>query len=161
LVELQESWTTNAGVSDHTLGTAVAVAATALGACMLEKHLMLEGDRSLDAGFSLTPKDFAAMVRDCREVEAAMGTEYPVPSERALSLGRSLYVFKPIPAATLLTQPLLEDAVRSSRPGKGLPVSKLLDVVGDVTTRNLVPGEPFTEGCYEQGPLVPRYYRAK
>lgn len=72
------------GVSDHTLGLAVPVAATALGASMIEKHLTLSrADGGPDAAFSSEPHEFAAMVKACREAHAALGkVRYgPTPSE--------------------------------------------------------------------------------
>ena len=63
-----------AGLSDHTVGTAVPVAAVTLGACLIEKHFTLSrDDGGPDASFSLEPQEFAAMVRDVRTIEAAIG----------------------------------------------------------------------------------------
>ncbi len=158
--KLQDTWHAHVGVSDHTLGSVVAVTAAALGAEMVEKHMQLEGDATLDSAFSLTPREFAAMVRDCREAEAALGVSYPLPSAQSKSYGKSLYVHKPIKAGTVLTLTVLETCVRASRPNKGLPPMMLPYAVGNIAARDLVPGEPFTEACYAQGPLVPSYYRA-
>lgn len=72
------------GLSDHTLGIAVPVAATALGAAMIEKHLTLSrDDGGPDAAFSLEPDEFAEMVKACRDAAAAIGeVRYgPTPSE--------------------------------------------------------------------------------
>lgn len=65
---------TSWGLSDHTLGSSVAIAATALGATVIEKHLTLaRADGGPDAGFSLEPREFAQMVKACREAKAALG----------------------------------------------------------------------------------------
>lgn len=74
------------GVSDHSLGISVAVAASVMGATMIEKHLTLaRGDGGIDAGFSMEPDEFARMVTTCREAVAAIGTvQYgPSPTELA------------------------------------------------------------------------------
>lgn len=108
------------GLSDHTRGLAAAVAAAALGATMIEKHLTLaRADGGLDADFSTEPEEFARL---CQEVAAAskmMGEVLygPRPSEMPqYELRRSLYFAKDLEAGA----PITHDAVRSARPGKGL-----------------------------------------
>lgn len=74
------------GVSDHTMGIGVAVAATALGASMIEKHLTLaRADGGPDADFSMEPEEFAQMVIACRQAEAAIGTVRYGPTEQEAS----------------------------------------------------------------------------
>lgn len=74
------------GVSDHTLGLGVAVAAVALGATMIEKHLTLSrSDGGPDAAFSSEPDEFAAMVKACREAAAALGEVRYGPTESEMS----------------------------------------------------------------------------
>jgi pseudaminic acid synthase len=71
---LAETFNLPVGLSDHTLGSVVAVAGVALGACMVEKHFTLSRkDPGPDSFFSMEPKEFAAMVTDIRTVEAALG----------------------------------------------------------------------------------------
>jgi sialic acid synthase SpsE len=72
------------GLSDHTLGNTVAIAATALGASVIEKHLtLLRADGGPDAAFSMEPDEFRQMVTECRRARAALGTVHfgPTPSE--------------------------------------------------------------------------------
>lgn len=81
---MAESMWCAVGVSDHTMGHAVAVAATALGATVIEKHLTLSrSDGGPDAAFSAEPEEFAQMVKACREAALAIGTVHygPTPSE--------------------------------------------------------------------------------
>jgi len=81
-----ESFGANIGISDHTIGIAIPVAATALGATMIEKHLTLSrSDGGPDAGFSSEPHEFAAMVRACREAAAALGEVRYGPTESEMS----------------------------------------------------------------------------
>lgn len=79
------------GISDHTLGIGVAVAATALGATVIEKHLTLRrADGGPDAAFSMEPAEFKQMVTECRRAAAAIGTVHygPTPGEAASMLLR-------------------------------------------------------------------------
>jgi N-acetylneuraminate synthase len=139
LRQLHDVWHIRAGVSDHTLGSAIPVAAAALGADVLEKHFQLPGDYTLDSAFSLTPKEFTAMVRDCRDVGAALGTDYPVPSENALSLRRSLWVARPLAAGDEITP----GSVVSARPAGGLYPDAISFVIGNRVVRALSPGDPL------------------
>jgi pseudaminic acid synthase len=91
MVDMNKLWGVDIGLSDHTPGHAVAVAATALGAIVIEKHLTLSRkDGGPDAGFSMEPYEFQQMVKACREAAAAIGTvQYgPTPGEAASMLLR-------------------------------------------------------------------------
>ena len=114
------------GLSDHTLGHEAAVVATALGASMIEKHLTLSrSDGGPDAGFSLEPHEFKAMVRAVRNASAALGdVRYgPQPGEDT-SLRRSLWVLRDIEQGEPLR---LGDNVVTARPALGLPPAMPLD----------------------------------
>lgn len=109
------------GYSDHTLGTAVAIAATALGATILEKHYTLDRRRSgPDHRASLEPGELASLVRDIRSAEAALGDgrKQPAPGEREVGVvaRKSLVAARDLPAGTLLDF----DSVAAKRPGTGL-----------------------------------------
>lgn len=138
------------GLSDHTPGTAVAVAAVALGACVVEKHFTLaRADGGPDAAFSLEPDEFGALTRDCRAAWQALGrVHYDVlGSERgSLLFRRSLYVSKDVAAGETLTRA----NVRSIRPGNGLPPGCLPDVLGRKAKRNIVRGEPLAWEMVEE-----------
>ena len=134
------------GLSDHTPGTAAAVAAVAMGACAIEKHFTLaRADGGPDADFSLEPAEFSALVRDCKDAWAALGkVNYDLlGSERGnVQFRRSLYVVAPVKAGEVLTRA----NVRSVRPGNGLPPADLDKVLGRVATRDLAFGEPLDWG---------------
>ena len=95
------------GLSDHSMGHNVAVAAISLGACVVEKHLTLSrDDGGPDSGFSMEPKEFADMVRAARHAERAIGEVYygPTISEEATSKYRkSIFVSKSVSAGEVLT----------------------------------------------------------
>ena len=124
------------GLSDHTMGLAVPVAAVTLGAVAIEKHLTLaRADGGPDAGFSLEPAEFEAMARAVREAASALGrvSYEPKPSEApSRPFRRSLYAVADIAAGEALT----EANVRSIRPANGLAPRHLPDVLG---RRALVP----------------------
>jgi len=131
------------GLSDHTPGTAAAVAAVALGACAVEKHFTLaRADGGPDSEFSLEPAEFSALVRDAKDAWAALGrVNYDLlGSERGnVQFRRSLYVTSDVRAG----EPLTPANVRSVRPGLGLPPADLVRVLGRVAARDLRRGEPL------------------
>jgi len=130
------------GLSDHTPGTAAAVAAIALGASIIEKHFTLDrADGGPDAAFSLEPAELKRLVEDCRNAWDALGDARlaRAPAEEAnKQFRRSLYVVRDVAAGAALTS---ED-VRSIRPGFGLPPKALPDVLGRPAARDLKRGEP-------------------
>lgn len=119
-----------AGLSDHTLGTAVAVAAVAIGAAVIEKHVTLRrADGGPDSAFSLEPEELRQLVDHCRTAQAALGrVSYTrEASERGnLVFRRSLYAVVDISKGDLLST----DNVRSIRPGYGLAPKHLPSIVG-------------------------------
>jgi N-acetylneuraminate synthase len=131
------------GLSDHTPGTAAAVAAVALGACVVEKHFTLaRADGGPDAAFSLEPAEFSALVGDCKAAWRALGRAHYdlLGSERGnLAFRRSLYVAADVAAG----EPLSRANVRSIRPGLGLPPAELDKVLGRPAARDLKRGEPL------------------
>lgn len=132
------------GLSDHTLGTAVPVAAVALGAAIIEKHLTLSrADGGPDGGFSLEPDEFGVMVDHIRTAHQALGSVTYEPSEREAGsriLRRSLFVVEHIAAGDAFT----ERNVRSIRPGHGLHTRHLSDVIGCTAARDIPRGTPLS-----------------
>lgn len=140
---LAQAFDVAAGLSDHTMGVAVPVAAVALGAVVIEKHFTLaRADGGPDAAFSLEPAEFRAMADACAAAHAALGSiSYALkPSEvGGRSFRRSLYITADVAAGEMLTGA----NVRSIRPGLGLPPKHLPDVLGRRAARNLARGEPL------------------
>lgn len=141
---LAERFQVPVGLSDHTLGIVVPIAAVALGACIVEKHLTLSRSMpSADAAFSLEPSEFRAMVEAIRQVERARGEiRYEVGTEEAKSrvFRRSLFVVKDMKAGEVFSQ----ECVRAIRPGHGLHPRYLKDVLGRSAKRDIARGTPLT-----------------
>jgi N-acetylneuraminate synthase len=140
---LADAFDVPAGLSDHTLGIAVPVAAIALGACIVEKHFTLS--RSIpgpDSAFSLEPHEFKGMVEAIRTVEKALGqVQYGVSEKEAKNrvFRRSLFVVKDIVAGETFS----EENVRSIRPGHGLLPKYLSDVLGRQAALDIKRGTPL------------------
>ena len=144
MVDMKQRYGVKVGLSDHTMGHDVAVAAVALGATLVEKHFIM--DRSIggpDAAFSMKKDEFAAMVKAIRNVEKALG-EVVYPTDLAKIKGRefsrSLYVAKDIKVNEVFT----EENVRSVRPGFGLHPKYLPKILGKTASRDLEMGERFS-----------------
>jgi pseudaminic acid synthase len=141
--ELANRFGVAAGLSDHTLGSAAAVAAVALGACIIEKHLTLS--RSLkgpDSEFSLEPREFKTMVEAIRATECALGAVHFGSSPQEASsrvFRRSLFVVQDLRRGEEFTS----QNVRSIRPAHGLHTRHLADVLGKRASRDIVRGTPL------------------
>ena len=140
---LAEAFKVVAGLSDHTLGTAVAVASVSLGASIIEKHFTLS--RSVDgpdSAFSLEPTEFKAMVEAIRTAEMALGEVFYGVSEQEAQTRvyrRSLFVVQDVKAGELLTA----ENVRSIRPGYGLAPKHLENFLGQRAAMDIDRGTPL------------------
>jgi len=132
------------GLSDHTLGISVPIAAVTIGAKIIEKHFIL--DRKLDgpdAAFSLEPEEFRQMVKSVREVEKALGeVSYKLTEKKRKSreFSRSLFVVKDIKKGENFT----EDNIKSIRPGYGLHPRYLNNILGKKVKINIKKGTPLS-----------------
>ncbi|MEP6624357.1 MAG: N-acetylneuraminate synthase family protein [Acidimicrobiia bacterium] len=128
------------GLSDHTLGIQIASAAVAMGADLVEKHFTLDRTRTgPDHAFAIEPDELGAMVRNIRDVEAALGTgEKAGPSDAEASemyrnARRSIVAAETIPAGTVIAREMLT----VKRPGFGIKPNRIDDGVGRVATRTI------------------------
>jgi N-acetylneuraminate synthase len=132
------------GLSDHTLGTTAAVAAVALGASIVEKHIVASHrDTSPDAAFSLDPAEFASMIEAIRFTERALAGSSiePAPEEaESRRFRRSLFVVEDVEAGELLT----ERNVRSIRPADGLHTRDYEAVLGRRAATAIERGTPLS-----------------
>ncbi len=140
---LSETFSLPAGLSDHTLGSAVSIAGVALGASVIEKHFTLtRSDPGPDSSFSMEPHEFREMVESIRIVEKAMGKiSYEVTEKQEASkvFRRSLFVVQDMKAGEEYTY----DNVRSIRPAKGLHTRYLDEVIGRRASREIERGTPL------------------
>ena len=141
---MAQTFGVSVGLSDHSMGYEVAVAAVALGACAIEKHLTLSrSDGGPDSGFSMEPAEFKAMVDAVRIVEQSVGEicYQPSPKETIPRLyRRSLFVVSDLKAGEIIT----EEKVRSIRPGHGLHPRFLPEILGRKINRAIEKGTPLS-----------------
>ena len=141
MMDMAERYGVRVGLSDHTMGSDVAIAAVALGASMIEKHFIL--DRTIggpDAAFSMQQDEFASMVQSIRNVEKALGSvayKTNPATIKGREFSRSLYVAEDMKAGDIIT----EQNVRSVRPGYGLAPKFLPEILGKRVNRDLKKGD--------------------
>lgn len=141
---MRELFDVQVGLSDHTMGTGVAVAAVALGATVIEKHFTLSrADGGVDAAFSMEPAEMKALVEETERAWQAIGkvTYGPTEKEKAsLKFRRSIYVAKDIQAGEYFT----EENIRIVRPGYGLEPKYYPNLLGKVAKKSYKLGTPIT-----------------
>lgn len=131
------------GLSDHTLTNEVAIAAVALGARVIEKHLTdARAAGGIDAGFSLEPEEFAQLAVQIRRTHAALGSpaiQATLQDESEKRYRRSIYASRAIALGELFTP----DNIRVVRPAFGLPPKRWRDLLGRRATRDIREGSPL------------------
>jgi pseudaminic acid synthase len=141
---LAEAFGVSVGLSDHTLGIAVPVAAVALGACIVEKHFTLSRNTpGPDSAFSLEPQEFKAMVEAIRIAEKALGkVSYEITEQEAASriFRRSLFVLKDMKRGDVFT----EENIQSIRPGYGLHTRYVKEAIGRRAKVDIKEGTPVS-----------------
>lgn len=132
------------GLSDHTLGIGVSIAAIALGASVIEKHFTLNRlDGGVDSQFSMEPSEMTELVIEANRAWQSIGKVFYGPTDaelESLKYRRSLYVIKDMIAGEIFTQ----ENVMSIRPGLGLAPKYLSIVLGRCAKRKIFRGEPIT-----------------
>ena len=131
MLSMKSAFDVNVGYSDHTLGIEVALAAVALGACVIEKHFTLDKNfAGPDHRASLEPEEFKAMVEGIRKVEASLGNGQKVPAAseaaNAAVARRSIVAARDISKGTLITSA----EIAFKRPGTGLPPGMVDQILG-------------------------------
>ena len=144
MVDMGERFQVPVGLSDHTLGSAVAIAAVASGACVIEKHFIDAREPvTADSTFSALPNDLRALVDGCRAAYLSRGKIHYGPADherQSLAFRRSLYVVADVGEGEILTR----ENVRCIRPGFGLKPKHLPDVLGRPARRTLRRGHPLS-----------------
>ena len=143
--EMRQRYGCEIGLSDHTMGIGVAVAAVALGATVIEKHFTLDrADGGVDSTFSMEPGEMAQLVIETERAWQAMGKVHDGPTEKeklSLVFRRSLYVVEDIKAGETLT----ERNVRAIRPGYGLAPKFYEQVLGKKAKKDIARGTPLAQ----------------
>lgn len=144
LAHLRRKYDVPIGFSDHTVGLAAPLAAVALGADVIEKHVCLSrAGGAVDSAFSIEPDELAILVRQCREVHDAVRGQKTMPlkiEEESLRFKRSLYIVRDLKKGEKLTSA----DVRSIRPTGGLHPRHLNEVLGRAVLADTPAGTPLT-----------------
>ena len=149
IADISERYQVLAGLSDHTIDNATAVASVVLGACLIEKHVTL--DRSgggPDDSFSLEPEELAQLCKDSKTAWLALGNvnyERTEAEKGNVKFRRSLYVVKEIKQGEKLTR----DNIRSIRPGFGLAPKCYESVLNKTAKYNIKSGTALKEDMFE------------
>ena len=132
------------GLSDHTAGIGVSVAAVALGATVIEKHFVLDrSEGGIDAAFSMEPAEFSLLVSECRKAKDALGKVHYGCTDKEIASRvhrRSLYIAKDMQAGDIFTA----DNLRSVRPGLGLAPKYLPQFLGRKVKQDVPMGTPLS-----------------
>jgi N-acetylneuraminate synthase len=141
---LKNKFGVKVGLSDHTLGIGVSIAAIALGATAIEKHITLRrSDGGADGAFSMEPDEFAVLVKEGNAAASAIGkSDWSMQESEKESrrLRRSLYVVKDVVVGEVVTH----ENVRAIRPGEGCEPKLLEGMLGMKFVKNLMAGTPMT-----------------
>jgi N-acetylneuraminate synthase len=141
---LKEKFKCNVGLSDHTMGIGVSVAAVALGARVIEKHFTLRrADGGVDSAFSIEPEEMKLLVEESRKAFFAIGKiqiQIEPTEEKSLVYKRSLYVVEDISIGEFFSK----ENVRSLRPALGLHTRYYEEVLGKRAKLNIKKGTPLT-----------------
>ena len=141
--EMRARYGCEIGISDHTMGIGVAVAAVALGATVIEKHFTLKrADGGVDSAFSMEPREMAQLVIETERAWQAMGKVHDGPTEEetaSLVFRRSLYVVEDMRVGDTFTAKNL----RAIRPGYGLAPKFYDEVMGKTAKRDIARGTPL------------------
>jgi N-acetylneuraminate synthase len=141
--EMRSRYGCEVGISDHTMGIGVSVAAVALGATVVEKHFTLQrSDGGVDSAFSMEPQEMVQLVVETERAWQAMGKVQHGPTEKekaSLVFRRSLYVVADIKAGEKFTPTNL----RAIRPGNGIAPKFYDEVIGKTAKRDIARGTPL------------------
>jgi len=147
--DLQEKHKCIIGLSDHTMGTGVSVAAVALGARVIEKHFTLRrADGGVDSAFSLEPEELKALVVESERAFLALGKVFygiQKAEEKSVLYKRSIYLSKDIKKGETFST----DNLRIIRPALGLAPKYWEDVLGKIAKEDLKAGTPLMMGTWE------------
>jgi len=149
--DMRERFQVPVGISDHTLSIGVSIAAVALGAVMIEKHLTTaRSEGGVDAAFSLEPDEMRCLVEEARRSWQALGAIHygPVDEEkRSLRFRRSIYIVKDIKKGERFTK----ENIRIIRPGLGMHPRYYEEALGKTAACDIRKGMPLAPEHMGQG----------
>jgi len=146
---LSQRFDTVGGLSDHTMGTTAAIAAVALGACLIEKHFTISrADKGPDSEFSLEPDELHRLCAEAHDAWLALGSDgfaRPVAEAGSIVFRRSIYFVRDLPAGVVVGP----GDIRRIRPGKGLPPKYFDAIIGRRLKTSVVRGTATTWELFE------------
>jgi pseudaminic acid synthase len=150
IVTLRNRFNVSVGVSDHTLGIGVSVAAVTLGATLVEKHLTLHrSDGGHDSAFSLEPKEFTSLVEEGKKAYESLGSsEWTTLESESESrrLRRSLFITQDVKTGDIATR----ENIKALRPNSGAPIDNLTKMLGRKFVGDFLKGSPANLECVEK-----------
>ncbi|MEF2243927.1 pseudaminic acid synthase [Paenibacillus sp. IITD108] len=148
LPHMSQLFQCSVGLSDHTMGIGVAVAAIAQGAVVVEKHFTLRrSDGGVDSAFSMEPEEFALLTHESLQAWQALGAiKYGATEAETASLKhrRSLYFARDAAQGEIISR----EHLKAIRPGLGLPTKYLDHVIGKRASKSIRKGEAVTWDCF-------------
>lgn len=144
IADMRQRFGVNVGLSDHSAGSIAAVVGVASGACVIEKHVKLDGVESADSKFSMSMDEFKSMVESVRDAKQIVGEVHYGPTEGEVAntqFRRSLFVVEDIRKGDVLS----EKNIRSIRPSHGMAPIFYDEVLGKTVNRDIEKGEPLKE----------------
>lgn len=145
--DMRNRWGYPVGLSDHSFGSLGAVVGVSLGACVIEKHVKLDGVKSADSEFSMSMAEYQKMIEDCRNAKRiAAGPDYTLTeSEKAsTAFRRSIYAVADIKEGQAFTS----ENVRVIRPGYGLKPKYYEQLIGSRAKRDIERGDAIRQGDF-------------
>ena len=146
--DMKERFGYPVGLSDHSFGSLGAVVGVTLGACVVEKHVKLDGVESADSEFSMTMQEYKSMIEDCRNAKMiAAGPDYTLTESEQASTAfrRSIYAAADIRVGDTFTR----DNIRVIRPGYGLRPKYYTELLGNRAKRDIGFGDCITKDDLE------------
>lgn len=142
--DMRKLFNCEVGLSDHTLGIGVSVAAVAFGATVIEKHFCLNrADGGVDSAFSMEPHEMKLLVEETAKAQQAIGKvtyEITKAEEKSVNFKRSIYVVEDIKAGEMFSI----KNIKIIRPGDGLQPKHIDQIIGKIAKQDLAKGTPFT-----------------
>lgn len=145
--DMRKRWGYPVGLSDHSFGSLGAVVGVSLGACVIEKHVKLDGVKSADSEFSMPMEEYKAMIEDCRNAKMiAAGPDYTLTEREQAStvFRRSVYAVSDIEEGQEFTR----ENVRVIRPGYGLKPKYYEALIGSKAKRDIERGDAIRQGDF-------------